>query len=141
MATYDKTGGAATGIPLGAAGRVYVAKQTVDLTGEAMTDNDIYQVIAVPANSLVRSVSLEIEKAAVGSTCTIDVGITGDNSLLDGVNGKTEAISHSSVGVAEASVQGVLYTAADTIDVTMEAITAITAGPKFTLRAEIVDFN
>lgn len=128
-------------IPLKAADKVYVVKGTFDLTGDAITENDVYQCLAIPANTLVRSVALRIDTAGVGTTLTIDMGVGGDNSLLNDVNGKTKAITHSTIGVAEASVQGVLYTAADTIDVTMDVATAITAGPKFTIWAECVDFN
>lgn len=148
MSTINKTGITVTSgvpdtkaIPHNAVGKVYVAKQTVDLTGGAITENDIYQVLAIPANTLVRSVELQIVTGGVGTTLTIDVGVTGDNSLLNDVDGKVVARSHTVIGVAEASVQGVLYSTADTIDVTMDVATAITAGPKFTLMAECVDYN
>jgi hypothetical protein len=144
MATIDLTGNGGAGeVPYNGQGKVYVIKTTVDLTAGAITENDIYQVLAIPANTLVRSCAYRTDTAAVGTTLTIDVGVTGDDSLLANTDGKATAgtIVHTAIGVAEASVQGVLYTSDDTIDVTMDVATSITAGPKFTVWAECVDFN
>ena len=107
-----------------------------------MTSADIYQCIAIPANTIVRAGVLKIITAAVGTTCTIDVGPAGGASMATGLNGKTEQVNAPTlIGVAETSVNGVWYGTADTIDVTFTTITGITAGPKFMLMVEYVDFN
>lgn len=155
MATYNRTGTTVTsgvpspvGVPHVGPGRVYVLHNTVDLTGDAMTAADIYQVLPIPVGTQVLMVKLKILTAAVGTTCTIDVGVGGDNTWDDAINGKTEGWNHSVDGTdskqpstGASGVGGVFVSTADTIDVTMEAITAITAGPKFTLFAMCVDFN
>lgn len=136
-------------IPAAGVGRVYVTQATIDLTNYASSDAthplttaDIKQVIPIPANTLVRAAVLRIDTAAVGTTCTIDVGPAGGASLATGLNGKTaQTNAPVLIGIAETSVSGVWYGTADTIDVTFTTITAITAGPKFTLFVECVDCN
>ena len=136
-------------IPLGAPTRVYCVEKTIDLTAYAsgdathpLTTADIKQVIPIPANTLVRAAVLRIDTAAVGTVCTIDVGPAGGATLATGLNGKTaQTNAPVLIGVVEASVQSVWYGTADTIDVTFTTITAITAGPKFTLFIECVDCN
>lgn len=140
--TINLTSNSVGSIPLNATNRVYVLEKTVDLTDDAITENDIYQVFTIKANTLCRAAVLRIDTAAVGTTLTIDVGVTGDASLVSDANGKTaQTNAPALIGLAEASVQSVWYSAADTIDVTMDVATAITAGPKFTLMVECVDFN
>jgi hypothetical protein len=149
MATINLTGGVvASGVPAAAVtrwdslGKVRVEKITVDLTGVAITENDIYQCIAIPANTLIRAAVLRIDTAAVGTTLTIDVGFTGGAEFVSNADGKAVATNAPAlIGVAEASAQGTFVTTADTLDVSMDVATAITAGPKFTLMVELVDFN
>lgn len=150
MSTFNVTGvPVASGVPSPAPvrwdglGKVCVAKAIIDLTGvSTMTSADIYQCIAIPANTIVRAGVLKIITAAVGTTCTIDVGPAGGASMATGLNGKTEQVNAPTlIGVAETSVNGVWYGTADTIDVTFTTITGITAGPKFMLMVEYVDFN
>jgi hypothetical protein len=157
MATTNYTGTTVTsGVPTvnqqgswQAGSKVYVIKNTVDLTGGALVDDDVYQVLGIPANTLVLTVSMRIDTAAVGTTCTLDVGDgDGSNSWDDAVDGKATALTytHAVVGTdayasATVSPGGKFYGTSDTVDVTAEAITAITAGPKFTLWAVCVDLS
>lgn len=82
----------------------------------ALADNDILEVIRVPAKTLVLAAGLDVTTAE-GGTCTIDVG-DGDtvDGFLDGVNANTVA-SYASSGNGEAYEMGKYYAAADTIDV------------------------
>lgn len=154
MATIDKTGcGPLLGaIPINGLNKVYVASQTVDLTGGAITDNDIYQCMAIPANTQVMSIRVKIVTPAVGTSLAMDVGIAGDNGWDDAIDGKAAAGTYTtsvcgtdayavSPAASASGLQGTYYATADSIDVTMEAAVAITAGPKFVLYAFCVDFN
>lgn len=82
----------------------------------AIADNDILEVIPVPAKTLVLAVGLDVTTAE-GGTCTIDVGDGATvDGYLDGVNANTVA-SYCSTLAAEAYDGGKYYAAADTIDV------------------------
>jgi hypothetical protein len=82
----------------------------------ALADNDILEVIPVPAKTLVLAVGLDVTTAE-GGTCTVDVGDGATvDGYLDGVNANTVA-SYCSTLAAEAFDGGKYYTAADTIDV------------------------
>ncbi len=154
MATHNYTGvTVASGVPdvvnvpWAGSGKIYVAKRTIDLTGDALTENDVYQVIPIPANTLVQQVKCEMVTAGVGTTLTMDIGdASGADSWDANVDGKGVAttVTSSAVGTdayAAAADNGKFYSAADTIDITMDVATAITAGPKLTLYALCVDYN
>ena len=149
MSTIDKTGGAPTGgnRPHNSGTKSYVLSNTVDLSAGAITAADVYQVLAVPINTLVESVHIQILKPAVGTTLTMDVGDGGSSAgWLGSTDGKAVAntFDHSTVGTdarAVAANNGYFYTAADSIDVVMTTATAITAGPKFRITAVCSDLN
>ena len=154
MSTHNLTGVTVTsGVPAGtplprfANPNVGVMEKTIDLTGSAITEDDVYQCLPIPANTLVKQVQIEIITAAVGTTLTMDVGdASGDNSWDNDVDGKGVAgtITNSIVGTdayAAAAARGKMYSTADTIDVTMDTATSITAGPKFYIRASYEFFG
>lgn len=156
--TYNKTGTTlVSGVPSvsdrGAymsGSDIYVMRNSVDLTGMALVDNDLFQCLAIPADTVVLNVYLKIITAAVGTTCTMDIGIGGTGTEWDdGLDGKATAgtVTGSIVGTdggtnaTYGAGGGTLYTTADTIDVYMEAITSITAGPKFEIYAVCINLN
>ncbi len=141
-----------TSIGWGNQGKSYVAKVVVDLTAGAITDNDIYQVFAIPANTQIMNIRCKINTPAVGTSLAMDIGIAGSNGWDDAVDGKASAGTWTtSVCGTDAEciapttnaygLQGTFYATADTIDLTMEAASSITAGPKVTLFITCVDFN
>lgn len=147
MSNIDKTGGGAGAIPHNAGRRSYVLTSTVDLTAGAITQADVYQCLAIPANTLVESVHIVSNTPAVGTTLTMNVGDGGaTNGWMASVDGKAAAgtFDHSTVGTDARSVaanNGYFYDSADTIDVVMTTATSITAGPSFTLFAVCSDLN
>ncbi len=150
MATIDKTGtGATKGVmPYKGKDKNYVIQQTLDLTGVIPVVNDVYQLLAIPANTLVTGVHIKWLTAAVATSGTIDVGDGAGTASWDGaVDTKTTAgtFTHSTVGTdayAVAASQGKFYASADSIDVLIKAAHAdTTAGPKFTIFATCIDFN
>jgi len=112
-------------------------------------------VLSIPPNTLVESVHLQINTAAVGTTLTMNVGDGGSTAgWMGSTDGKATAgtYDHSTVGTdarAVAANNGFFYANAgtvavplgDSIDVVMTTATAITAGPKFTLWAVCTDLN
>jgi hypothetical protein len=151
MATYDKTGGNpnAGTIPYRGENRVYVIENTVDLTAvSTLAAADIYQCLAIPANTLVMQVVVQMITAAIGTTLTATVGDgAGATSWDASEDHKGTALTtwySSAVGTdtyAVAAAMGKFYAAADSIDVTYSVVTAITAGPKFKIFALCVDYN
>ena len=160
MATINLTGTTLTaGVPDTDAISVmskpmYVAKVVLDLTASALTENDIYQVFAIPKNTQIMSVRSKIVTPAVGTTLTIDIGVGGTDGWNADIDGKavantwttsvcgTDALAVSPAASAS-GLQGTFYAegSTDTIDVTMDVATAITAGPKIELYFTCVDFN
>ena len=154
MATYNVTGATLTsGVPtheqspLAGVGKVYVLKQTVDLTGDAIVDDDIYRCLCIPEDTMVLQVKVKIVTAAVGTSLAMDVGDgDGANSWDDAIDAKATADTWTTsiVGTDAYAVcanLGKFYETADTIDVVMEAASSITAGPSFTIYALCVDYN
>lgn len=149
MATVDKTGTGPTdgSLPVSGVGKNIVFQATVDLTAGVITQADVYQLLAIPANVLVKAVKIKWLTPAVGTALTVDVGDgAGTNSWDASVDGKSVAgtWTTSQVGTdayAAAAARGKFYSTADSIDMVMTTATAITAGPKFTIFAECVDYN
>jgi hypothetical protein len=142
-------------IPYKGVGRTYVLSNEVDLTGDAIVQADVYQVLSVPPNTLVESVHIIIDTAAVGTTLTMNVGDGGSTAgWIGSTDGKATAgtYDHSTVGTDARAVavnNGYFYgnsgtvalPTGDTIDVVMTTATSITAGPKFRLFAVCSDLN
>lgn len=148
MSTIDKTGGGVGARPHNSGVKSYVMSNTIDLTGVIPVANDIYQALAIPANTLVMNVKVKFLTAMLGTSGTLDIG---DGTTADGwdaaIDAKTAAgtFTHSVIGTdtyAVAAAQGKFYAAADTIDVKIKAIHAdATAGAKFTVYATCVAFD
>lgn len=146
MATIDKTGGAPTAgaIPYAGLNKFFTVSNTVDLTGGAITQGDVYQCLAIPAGTLVESVHIMNITPAVGTTLTVNIGDGGSTAgWIGSFDGKSAADTwdHSTVGTDARSVaanNGYFYAAADSIDMVMTTATAITAGPKFKITAVCV---
>lgn len=149
MSTIDKTGcGPTSGsIPYNTLGKVYPLKQTVDLSGGAIVQGDVYQVLAIPAKTKVIETCYRSLTAAVGTTLTMDIGDGGATNGWDAsVDGKSAAGTESFAANgtdarAVATGNGYYYDTADSIDIVMTTATAITAGPKFELIALCVDYS
>lgn len=142
MSTIDKTKD--SGFPYAGSSKFFVLEETLDLTGGAVTENDDYQLIHIPANTLVLGCAVKIVTAAVGTTCTIDVGYGGNGQATvddfgSNIDGKGTAGTYTYT--ASATADGTFFSAADTIDVNFDVATAITAGPKLVVRAICVNLG
>lgn len=88
--------------------------------GTAILANDVFQLITVPANTLVYGVRAQVTTAE-GATSTFDVGdgatADGYHDGLDSNSTSTNAFSFDEDGTkTEAFGNGKFYAAADTID-------------------------
>jgi len=149
-ATVDKTRcGALLGtISYNSLNRVYVLSNEVDLTATTMVTTDIYQCLAIPADTQVLQVKVEVLTAAVGTalTCSVGDGTSAAgwyaNTLdLKGTAGTFYTSVYGTDALAVANNLGTFYTNADSIDIVLNTVTAITAGPKIRVSALCADFN
>ena len=91
--------------------------------GTAILANDVFQMITVPANTLVYGVRADVVTAE-GGTCTFDVGdgatADGYHDGLDGNDATVNVFSFDEDGTkTEAFGNGKFYATADTIDIKM----------------------
>ena len=137
MATYDMTSKATVGVDsdsIAAAtsrhqamgmymreARLDIAKMVED--GYSCADGDIFQLLEIPANTLVLFAGAEVETAFNGTSPTVDIDFAAGDDIIDGAditstgfcaagtNGQTNTV----VGSA-ASTYTQFITATDTID-------------------------
>lgn len=142
-ATVDKTGGAVYGIPATGLNKVFLMKNTVDISVAA--NADVYQVLNVGSDVVVLNVFTEIITANNAATSSaVDVGDGDDpNGFDNAVNMKaTAGTVTKGVGGTDAYVtaDGRLYTAADTIDLTF-AVTGTNTIGSVKVTALCIDLN
>lgn len=136
MATYDLTSSSTTGVEANSIAAMPSAKNTnvmrnieayLDIdalvaAGGSFADGDIFQVLEIPANTLVLNAGAEV-MSAFTSSCTLDMDFAAGDDIIDGAditstgfcaagtNGQTNTI----VGSA-ASTYTQFVTTTDTID-------------------------
>jgi hypothetical protein len=138
MTTYSLTEGGTTKLGEIDAGRHFVLKKRLDLAALADSENagvafgaaDVLKLFNIPAMTLVSLVSLEVVKAE-GAALTADVGDGDDpDGFLDGVSlnatagtayhtGAVHTDTVTVITTANGAKLGKLYTAADTLDLTL----------------------
>ena len=146
MATVDMTVGgvgnaAATSINHKArmgAQMPYTVEFTLDFAeattakGSALAAGDIFQVIDVPANTMLHGAAAEVLVAANSSVCTLDIDIAAGDDCIDGGDAtSTGFLAIGSNGLAPFGANTVNpASAADTIDVKLATAgdTAVATG-------------
>ena len=136
MATYDLTSSSTTGVEANSIAAMPSAKNTnvmrnieayLDIdalvaAGGSFADGDVFQVLEIPANTLVLNAGAEV-MSAFTSSCTLDMDFAAGDDIIDGAditstgfcaagtNGQTNTV----VGSA-ASTYTQFVTTTDTID-------------------------
>jgi len=157
MATYDLTSKDTTGVSSDSIAAMPSAKNThamrnieayLDIdalvaAGGSFADGDIFQVLEIPANTLVINAGAEVMKAFT-SSCTLNMDFDGGDDIIDGAditstgfcaagtNGQTNTI----VGSA-ASTYTQFVTTTDTIDAKIEG--AAPATGRLRMYATVID--
>ena len=143
MATYDLTASSTTGVsadsntntPARVNPGCYVLEKELDIaklvsdgTFDNVTSGDVFQLLEIPANTIVVVAGANVTTAFTGGSATVDIDFAGGDDIIDGgdvsstgylaagSNGQTNTI----VGSA-ASTFTQLVSSADTIDVTVAA--------------------
>ena len=116
MATYTVTG-AVAGVPLGI--KPQIIEVVLDFSSTNLTTSDTVQAIEMNANTLVLMAGVEVLTAAGSGSPTLDLGDGDDDDLY------VEDVSGSAVGheINNAAGTAKLYTAADTIDLSVNSAT------------------
>ena len=159
MATFDLTSSDTTGVSSNSIVAMPSMKNTnvmrnieayLDIdalvaAGGSFSDGDVFQVLEIPANTLVINSGAEVMKAFTGS-CTLDMDFAGGDDIIDGAditstgfcaagtNGQTNTV----VGNA-ASTYTQFITATDTIDCTIAG--AAPATGRLRVYATVIDLS
>jgi hypothetical protein len=158
MATYNLTNGSVAGGANVTSGtypdvrnQTYMIEATLDIPrlikAGAFTsagNNDVFELLTVPANTLVVSAGAEVLTAFNGTTPRADIDFAAGDDIVDG--GNLEAVGYLAAG-SNGTVIGTnspaytqFVTTADTIDVKLAATGSVTTG-KLRVFAVAVDCN
>lgn len=101
--------------------RMYVLERTLDFGATPYNAADVLQVFAIPAETLVLGVYYKV-LTAEGAAGTVDIGDDGSaNRFGNNVNlNSTSTNTWSALTEGTPNVLGNLYTAANTIDLTLD---------------------
>ena len=159
MATFDLTAKSTTGVgansiatlPANAGTHMvrtiqeYLDIDALIAAGNSISDGDVFQMLEIPAGTLVLNAGAEVMKAFTGS-CTLDMDFGGGDDIIDGAditstgfcaagsNGQTNTV----VGSA-ASTYTQFISTADTIDCTIAGAAAATG--RLRVYATVIDCN
>lgn len=146
MATFDKRVGSA-GFPVPKRLRLFVLEATFDATEQALAQNDIVQLIDIPANTVVLRVAVTKETLE-GAAATAAIGdattATGYIAAADMNSATPEctalALTEGAPNTITGYSNGKFYSAAGTIQLKALAAAGLTAA-KVTVRAVCVDLS
>lgn len=152
MSTYSVAGSAVQAYPAQMAG-MYEVTATLDFTtingGSGTVQNDIVQLIQIPANTLVLVVSFRVTTASanmadfdIGDGDVTDGYVDGASmaTLNDGCSWKTTFNEATPNTTAEGMSLGKFYTAADTLDLKQNTNATVVTGV-LKVKAMMIDCN
>jgi hypothetical protein len=152
MATFDMTTSATAGVNTSSIAAhnsseriAYSMEATLDIAefiaaGGTVGSADVFQLLEVPANSVILSAGCEILTVFTGTSVTVDVGLTGGDTITDG--GPTNALAYPAKGTSGAvlgTFAALVAGNADTIDVTVKAGSSDCTAGKIRVYAVVVD--
>ena len=143
MATYDLTAKSTTGVsadsntnfPASVNPGAYVIEKELDIaqlvsdgTFSNVTSGDVFQLLEVPANTIVVTAGANVTTAFTGGSAAADIDFAGGDDIVDGGDltstGYLAAGSNGQANIINtgaANTFTALQTSADTIDVTISA--------------------
>ena len=159
MATFDLTAKSTTGVGANSIATLpahagthmvrtiqeYLDIDALIAAGNSISDGDVFQMLEIPAGTLVLNAGAEVMLAFTGS-CTLDMDFAGGDDIIDvaditsagycaaGSNGQTNTV----VGSAAATYTQFIGTA-DTIDCTIAGAAAATG--RLRVYATVIDCN
>ena len=159
MATFDLTAKSTTGVGANSIATLpahagthmvrtiqeYLDIDALIAAGNSISDGDVFQMLEIPAGTLVLNAGAEVMSAFTGS-CTLDMDFGGGDDIIDGAditstgycaagsNGQTNTV----VGSAASTYTQFIGTA-DTIDCTIAGAAAATG--RLRVYATVIDCN
>ena len=143
MATYDLTAKSTTGVsadsntnfPASANPGAYVIEKQLDIaklvsdgTFSNVTSGDVFQLLEIPANTIVVTAGANVTTAFTGGSAAADIDFAGGDDIVDGGDltstGYLAAGSNGQANIINtgaANTFTALQSSADTIDVTISA--------------------
>lgn len=158
MATYNLTNGSVAGTTKEVAGtypdvrkQAYMIEEVLDIPAlikagafTAAVNGDVFELLTIPAGTLVVAAGAEVLTAFNGTTPTVNIDFAGGDDIVDGASvGSTGFLAGGTNGSA-IGTDGLNYvqfvSTADTIDVTLAVTGNVTAG-RLRVFAVVVDLN
>jgi len=159
MATFDLTASSTTGVGANVVAGIpshsgthvvrtiqeYLDIDALIAAGNTIADGDVFQMLEIPAGTLVLNAGAEVMKAFTGS-CTLNMDFGGGDDIIDGAditsagfcaagtNGQTNI-----VGTGSASTYTQFIGTTDTIDCTIAGAAAATG--RLRVYATVIDCN
>ena len=143
MATYDLTAKSTTGVsadsntnfPASVNPSAYVLEKELDIaqlvadgTFSNVTSGDVFQLLEIPANTIVVTAGANVTTAVTGGSAAADIDFAGGDDIVDGGDltstGYLAAGSNGQANIINtgaANTFTALQSSADTIDVTISA--------------------
>ena len=151
MATFDMTTSATAGVSTSSIAAhnssekvAYSMVATLDIAefiaaGGTVGSADVFQLLEIPANSVILSAGAEILTVFTGTSVTVDVGTNAGDTIIDG--GPTNALAYPAKGTngAVLGTFSALVTAANTIDVKLNASSNDCTAGKLRVWAVVAD--
>ena len=158
MATFDLTSSATAGVNSNSIAAMPASRNGLNLrmiegildieklTDYSCTNGDIFQVLEIPANTMVLFAGAEVLKAFDGSSPTVDIDFAEGDDIVDGGDVTSTGFLASGSNGAAMTTSGTItftqhVTTTDTIDVKLIASSADVTTGRLRVVACVVDTN
>ena len=158
MATFDLTSSATAGVNSNSIAALPASRNGLNLrmiegildidklTNYSCTNGDIFQVVEIPANTMVLFAGAEVLKAFDGSSPTVDIDFAEGDDIVDGGDVTSTGFLASGSNGAAMTTSGTItftqhVTTTDTIDVKLIASSADVTTGRLRVVACVVDTN
>tara|TARA_R100001015_G_C4631312_1_gene193717 strand:+ start:1908 stop:2423 length:516 start_codon:yes stop_codon:yes gene_type:complete len=116
-----------------------------EIANYSCTNGDIFQVLEIPANTMIIAAGAEVLTAFDGSSPTVDIDFAAGDDIVDGGDvtstGFLAAGSNGGANITSQATYTQLVTSTDTIDVKLIASSADVTVGKLRVYALVADFN
>ena len=158
MATFDLTSSATAGVNSNSIAALPASRNGLNmrmiegildidkLTSYSCTNGDIFQVVEIPANTMVLFAGAEVLKAFDGSSTSVDIDFAEGDDIVDGGDVTSTGFLASGSNGAAMTTSGTItftqhVTTTDTIDVKLIASSADVTTGRLRVVACVVDTN
>ena len=158
MATFDMTSSATAGVNSNSIAALPASRNGLNMrmveaildiekiTDYSCTNGDIFQLLEIPANSMVLFAGAEVLKAFDGTTPTVDIDFAEGDDIVDGGDVTSTGFLASGTNGSAMTTSGTLtftqhVTTTDTIDVKLIAASADVTEGRLRVIACVADTN